>query len=333
MNLLLVSPVSPRSRTGNGVTVRRYAAIFRTLGHRVRIASECPNGTWDVLVALHARKSARAIRTFARRYPGRPIVVVLTGTDLYRDAARGRTVWRVLERADAVVTLQLRALRRIPPSLRRKAVAIVQSASCPRPVPGVRNGDTLRVCVIGHLRREKDPFRTAYALRLLPRRFAIEVVHIGGILDPAYERRAEAITAREPRYRFLGDVPRTRALRVLRTSDVMVLASRMEGGANVLSEAIACGTPVFASRIDGNVGILGARYPGYFDVGDTAALARLLRRAYEDRDFLADVRRRIVARRPLVSPKRERASWRRLLAAAAKGVTKRASGAGARARR
>src|SRR5262249_6268440 len=37
--------------------------------------------------------------------------------------------------------------------------------------------------------------------------------------------------------------------------------------------------PVLASRISGSVGLLGAKYPGYFPVGDTRALAGLLRQA------------------------------------------------------
>ena len=47
----------------------------------------------------------------------------------------------------------------------------------------------------------------------------------------------------------------------------------MEGGAHVILEAVQSGTAVLASRIDGNVGMLGPAHEGYFEVGDDAGLA------------------------------------------------------------
>jgi len=94
----------------------------------------------------------------------------------------------------------------------------------------------------------------------------------------------------------------------------MVLSSLSEGGANVISEAIVTGVPVLASRMDGNVGLLGADYPAYFPVGNTNALAQLLQRIEGDRRFVARLRRAIARRAPLFRPEREVAAWRRLLA-------------------
>ncbi|MFO0981072.1 MAG: glycosyltransferase [Planctomycetota bacterium] len=118
---------------------------------------------------------------------------------------------------------------------------------------------------------------------------------------------------RNRRYRWLGELPRGRALRLLRASHVLVLSSLLEGGANVISEALAAGTPVLASRIPGSVGLLGADYPGYFPAGDTRALAALLARAERDPRFRARLRAACRRRAPLVAPERERAAWRALL--------------------
>jgi glycosyltransferase involved in cell wall biosynthesis len=92
-----------------------------------------------------------------------------------------------------------------------------------------------------------------------------------------------------------------------------VLSSLSEGGANVISEAVAAGLPVLASRIDGSVGLLGRDYPGYVPVGDTAALARLLRRLETNPDFLARLQRAIERRALLFRPAREKAAWQALI--------------------
>ena len=77
-----------------------------------------------------------------------------------------------------------------------------------------------------------------------------------------------------PRYRWLGALSQAAARRAIARARALVHMSRMEGGANVVIEAVRSGVPVLASRIDGNVGLLGADYDGYFPVGDAAALAR-----------------------------------------------------------
>jgi glycosyltransferase involved in cell wall biosynthesis len=94
----------------------------------------------------------------------------------------------------------------------------------------------------------------------------------------------------------------------------MVISSNSEGGANVISEAAVAGVPILASRMDGNVGLLGKDYPGYFKVGDTRGLARLLRRIEEDADFMRELGKAVRRRAPLFRPAREIAAWRRLLA-------------------
>jgi glycosyltransferase involved in cell wall biosynthesis len=92
-----------------------------------------------------------------------------------------------------------------------------------------------------------------------------------------------------------------------------VITSRIEGSSNVLSEALACAVPVIASRISGLIGTLGRDYPGYFPVGDTRALSRILRRAEIDAAFYRSLKSAAKELSTLISPRREVAAWKELL--------------------
>jgi putative glycosyltransferase (TIGR04348 family) len=313
MRVLVVSPAPPSSSLGNAVTADRYAEHLRGLGLEV-----CIRGAYDgmeaadVLIALHACKSAASVLRFARQRPDRPIVVVLTGTDIYRDIARSQTAQRALREADVLVTLQRCALDRLAPALRAKAVVIEQSA--PTLVHERSDFAGLSISVIGHLRYEKDPLRAGYALKRIPsHEVNIRVTQAGAALQPYLGTAARRIAQREPRYRYLGELTRADAQRLLACSDALVISSRMEGGANIVSAAIAARTPVLASHIPGNIGLLGADYPGYFPVGNTQALAHLLVRAATDAHWLQRLRAACDRRRPLVEPERERALWANLI--------------------
>src|SRR5262249_26565200 len=142
----------------------------------------------------------------------------------------------------------------------------------------------------------------------------IRVTHAGEALSPGMAERARRAMERDPRYRWLGELPRWQARRLLARSHLLVLSSRMEGGANVVSEAIVDGVPVLASRIPGSVGMLGARYSGFFPLGDTQALARLLKRAATDSAFYGRLAQWCAQLAPRFEPARERAAWRNLLA-------------------
>ena len=159
----------------------------------------------------------------------------------------------------------------------------------------------------------KDPFRTANAVRLLPASSRIKVLHAGGALSPDMESEALAETKSNPRYSWLGELPRWKTLRLLASSRLLVLTSHMEGGANVVSEALACSIPVISSRISGSIGLLGEGYPGYFPVGDTQALADLLHRVETDQSFYLSLKAWCHRRKEIVSPDREKQSWKCLL--------------------
>jgi putative glycosyltransferase (TIGR04348 family) len=312
MNITLVTPAPRGSRKGNRVTALRWARLLRQLRHRVAVRQEYRGERCDVLVALHARRSAAAVETFRAAHPDGPLIVALTGTDLYEDIHTDAAARRSLELASRLVVLQSLAAEELPERLRGKVRVIYQSAEVSRAVPRRRTG-VFEVCVLGHLRPVKDPFRTALAIRALPPYSGVRVLQVGAALSAEMAERAAAEMVRNPRYRWLGDLPRARALRVLARCRLLVLTSRLEGGANVVSEAIAAGVPVLSSHIAGSAGILGADYPGYFPVGDTAELAALLGRAETDRRYYNSLKAWCLRLRPLVRPARERDSWRRLL--------------------
>lgn len=311
MHVRLITPSAPHDRSGNTATAQRWARRLRELGARVRVASAYSGEPCDLLVALHARKSAAAVERYRRLHPERPLVVALTGTDLYRDLQRSRRARRALESATRLVLLQPLGVRELPANQRRKAVVILQSAVAPRRPQ--RRTAAFDVAVVAHLRHEKDPLRAALAARRLPPESRVRVRHVGGGLTPALVERAAREMRLNTRYAWLGEVSPARARRLLAHSRVLVLSSRLEGGANVVSEAIVSGVPILASRIPGSVGLLGRSYPGYFEVGDTAALTALLRRAESDARFERRLRSHVRGLAPRFTPARERDAWRRLL--------------------
>lgn len=313
MKIFLACPAPPRSRKGNRVTASRWAAILHDLGYRVKTAQNYDGSTCDLLIALHARRSFSAVRQFHRLHPSRPLIVALTGTDLYRDIRTSRSAQHSLEWADRLVVLQPCGIHELPARLRFKARVIYQSAERVRP-RSVPDNSTFDICVLGHMRGEKDPLRAALALRLLPASSRVRVIHAGEALSNFWESRARAAEKRDARYRWLGEIPRRQAQRLLVGSRVLVLSSRMEGGANVISEAIVNDVPVLASWIPGNRGLLGEDYPGYFPAGDTRALAGLMFRAENDRGFYSRLKAHCFRLAPRFTPARERAAWARLLA-------------------
>ncbi|MEK7245424.1 MAG: selenoneine biosynthesis selenosugar synthase SenB, partial [Pseudomonadota bacterium] len=312
----LITPAKPGSRAGNRATAVRWAGHLRRLGHRVTVATEYQGESADAMIALHAWRSARSIERFAKRYPGRPLIVALAGTDIHRfQFSHSGPTLRSMALADVLITLHGEVANHIPARFRRKISVVYQSAKplARRPSPSRRR---FEVCAIGHLRAEKDPLRAAYAARFLPAASRARVTQLGQAIGPEWERKAKEEARKNPRYRWLGEVAHERVRDVMGRSRVMVISSVMEGGANVVSEAAVAGLPVIASRIPGNVGLLGRGYPGYFPLKDKHALARLLRRAEEDPDFLAQLMRAVAARAGLFRPAVERAMLKAALARA-----------------
>ena len=318
MKIGIITPAPPNSRHGNRVTALRWQRILRGLGHRVELATSYEGGNIDVMVALHARRTYPSVRRFHLQHPEAPLVVALTGTDLYGDLARSQAAQQSLRLASKLIVLQPEALDELPLESRKKARVIFQSVAI-KPKSSQTGADSaahrrpFRVCVVGHLRAVKDPLRTAFAARLLSPESRVSIVHIGRAMSEEWASRAQAEMRANSRYRWLGERSRESVRHRLQGSQLFVISSRMEGGANALGEAIVAGLPVLASRIPGNVGILGKNYPGYFPVGDTKALAELLARAESDPRFLASLENSRMRIAPLFDPGRERKAWAKLM--------------------
>jgi putative glycosyltransferase (TIGR04348 family) len=299
----IVTPGTSAANNGNWRTAARWSGLLADRCE-VIVQTEWDATAADVLVALHARRSAASVRRFAEAHPGRGIGVVLTGTDLYRDLPASAEAIATLDRAHRIVVLQDDALRLLEPRWRAKAGVIFQSALPLAPLEKPR--DRLECVAVGHLREEKDPATIFAAMRLLPRDLPIRVRHIGGALDPALGAQAVALAHADARYVYEGAMTHDVTRQAMRAAHLLLHPSIMEGGANVIVEAITAGTSVVASRMSGNIGMLGAGYPGYFETGDASGLAGLLVKAWKEPAWRAVLDEACARRAPLFRPEAER---------------------------
>ncbi|MFM9916200.1 MAG: selenoneine biosynthesis selenosugar synthase SenB [Rhizobacter sp.] len=311
--VLIACPALAAANNGNWQTASRWARMLKPDFH-IRVIDGWHGEPGDVLIALHARRSAEAVATYSAAHPRRPCVVVLTGTDLYRDIRDDASAQDTLRRATQLVVLQDQGLAALPPEHRNKAGVIFQSA--PRRLTAPPPKRALHVIFVGHLRAEKEPLTLLRAASRLAHRPDIRIDLIGGELDSALAEAARDAEATMPQCRWLGARSHAETRRRIQRAHVLVNSSRMEGGAHVVLEAVQSGTAVVASRIDGNVGMLGAEHDGYFELGDDAGLAALIVRARDDAPFLARLRAQGEQRSALFAPATERQRLHRLITAA-----------------
>lgn len=306
MKIALITPAAAGSLNGNRNTALRWARLLRERGHRVAISTQWDGAAADLMLALHARRSYVSICTFNEHHPNRPLIVALTGTDLYRDIRYDANAADSLARASRLIVLQERGALELAPELREKVDVVYQSArAIPAPPPLM---NVFEISVLAHLREEKDPFRSALALQFLPDDSRIQVRHYGKALVPELAQTAKQLMREQPRYRWLGERAHRVVAQRLARSRALVISSLMEGGANAASEAIVQGVPCIASDIAGNVGMFGRDYAGYYPVGDERALAALMLRLERDSTFRAHLTRQVVARQPLLTRDKEQKS-------------------------
>ena len=311
--LLLVTPFLADANNGNWRTAARWARLLAPSYRVILQAADAPltGGRRDAavaLIALHARRSGAAIAAWHATRPERALVVALTGTDLYRDLPGGDPeTLASLTAADRLIVLQEDAPAQLPPALRAQADVVFQSARALRPWPR-KARHRLHCLMVGHLREEKDPETLFAAWRRLPSGLPTTLTIIGAALDPTLGAAAGALAAADPRVQWLGPRPHAWTRQAIRRAHLLVVPSRMEGGANVVVEAVTAGTPVAASRMSGNVGMLGGGYAGYFGVGDPVGLAALLERACTDAAYRALLQAQCAQRAPRFAPDAERES-------------------------
>ncbi len=308
-SVVIVSPANAKANNGNWHTAARWARML-SRDYAVKIVERwAPERTLpDVMVALHARRSADSIARFRNRRAEGGLLLALTGTDVYRDIHVDESAQQSLEFADSIITLQPKAIDELPEGLRWKAHAVYQSAR--ELVPGEKSKRRFNIIQVGHLRHEKDPFTPITALRTLPDESKIRLIHVGGALDREHADTIKQVARDEPRLTWVGAKDRSKTRKYIKRANVLVIASKMEGGANVIVEAVTSGVPVIASRVSGNVGMLGEDYAGYFEFGNAHACAALMQRCEADKRFFAKLVSQSAKRAKLFVPEREAAAIR-----------------------
>jgi len=308
MHIVLITPAPPGSRAGNRATAERWVALLENEGHSVSVVTDYAGEPCDLFIALHAWRSHEAVLGFRAAHPQTPLIVALTGTDIYDHQHRfPPETLGTMDLADCLIGLHHRVCNDIPEQYAARLVTVLQSADEPKKQPAAETGQ-FRVCVIGHLRDEKDSLRAALAARLLPAESAVQVINAGKAHTPDWEARARDEEAANPRFQWLGEIDKPGIQALMRSCELMVISSVMEGGANVVSEACRAGLPILASGISGNIGLLGEHYPGYFRTGDEQDLARLLSKAEKSTAFLARLRDEVSQLAESFRPEKEQAS-------------------------
>ena len=313
MKIILITPAKKLSKSGNRTTAVRWSRILRALGHKVSIQREWDGSAVDMMVAIHAWRSAASIERFRLSFPSRPLLVILSGTDIYSyQRSHPEQTRRSMAMADALICLHDLAHRAIPQEFTHKLHVLHQSAL---PLKSARRPSrrSFDICVIGHLREEKDPLRVAYAARYLDESSHLRIFHLGKAYNKEWSNAADKEMKLNHRYRWIGEVAGWRVRQEFVRTHLMVISSIMEGGANVVSEAVVAGVPILASKIDGNVGLLGEDFPGYYEAKDTQALLKLLQRCENETGFLQLLLEHGGRCKHLFDPAREQGQWQQLL--------------------
>jgi putative glycosyltransferase (TIGR04348 family) len=314
MYIQLISPANIDSRNGNRTTAVRWRNILQALGHKVTVSQQYAGENADLMLALHAWRSASSIQLFAEKYPSRPLLVALTGTDVYRFLnTHKHDTLKSIEYADRLIGLHGYISHSLAKKYHHKIRIIYQSTET-KIIRKTHQSNHFIVCIAGHLRDEKDSLRPAYAVRSLPSHSRIQISHFGKAHTQKWEYDARLEMARNRRYQWLGEISQSRLQLKFSQANLLILPSRMEGGANIISEAIVAGLPVVSSYIEGSIGLLGEDYCGYFEVENTQQIKQMLLRCEFDTKYYQTLIHQCQARRSLFTASREKSSWSKLLA-------------------
>jgi putative glycosyltransferase (TIGR04348 family) len=304
-HIVIVSPALQDANNGNWQTAKRWAALL-SAHYRTRIIQQWPDAqaqSDDTLLALHARRSAASVAAWHAQHGSQGLIVALTGTDLYRDIHTDTQAQASLDAAARLIVLQPLGINALKPQYHAKTHVVLQSTT-PRKTLH-KTPRLLRAVMVGHLRDEKSPQTLFAAAQLLRVRKDIHIEHIGAGLDANLTQDAINTVAACANYHWAGALKHTQTRTKIQRAHVLVHTSKMEGGAHVVMEAVCSGTPVVASDIAGNVGMLGSDYSGYFPVGDAQALAQMLERCKDEPAFLDHLKQQCALRAPLFAPQAE----------------------------
>lgn len=312
MNIILVTPAPPNSTNGNRISANRWAKILIQLGHRVSVIEQYTTQKADLMIAIHAWRSQESIFRFKQKNPSAKLIVVLSGTDIYQYIhSHRKTTLKAMQQADILLGLNHQVVNVVPEELQHRLSVIPQSASVqPK---RIKSEKRFLALVVGHLRDVKNPFQAAKAVQSLPTTSRIQVHHYGRAHTALWGLHARRETATNKRYHWYGEVDQSRLSEIYQQASVLIISSKMEGGANVICESIAAGTPILASKIDGNVGLLGEDYEGYYSLSDTRMLRQKLSRLERDKLFYSRLKSQCLKLQRYYSPQREIWNWRSLL--------------------
>lgn len=311
MNILIIAPKVQSNNSGNQATAKRWQQLLIEARHQVEISDSFQAQIPDILIAIHLRKSHQSIVDFKSKFPSKPLITLGAGTDLYRDLSNQKyidIIKKSIKLSDTILVLQNLATSLFDEEAQKKVTVIYQSTdidSFPTKVDPHSDKKEFRVVVIGHPREIKDSLRAALASRELPSHSNIKVKLCGKPANSELLALIQQEAASNSRFHWQGELSRKQTWSTLRSSDVMVISSLGEGGANVVSEACVIGLPVLATKIDGNIGLLGEGYQGYFQPRGTKQLSSLMLRCEQNKAFLQTLREQIKSKSNLFSKQQE----------------------------
>ena len=308
LDVLIHSPYPRQKSQGNAVTALRMKNLLAEGGLSVAIheRGDSPIEA-KCLIALNARKSAAEIFAFQERQSASVVVALLTGTDVNHPEMEDpcSDTIKALHQSDVIVSLHGGFSHRIPDELLGKTTVIY---------PSVRIPDTVRhfptsereVVIAGNFRDEKNPNLLIQAVgELVGESITFHAYGDGGSYQELLEKTADDYDD----FKLHGVQDHEVLLTKMQSASVLLNTSIEEGGANAICEAVAIGLPVVASKIDGNIGMLGQDYAGFFTSGDVGELAKLLRRIFAEKELYELLKQQVSKRAELFSYEREAAEW------------------------
>lgn len=315
-DVLIHSPFPRQDSQGNSATADRLKNLLQGEGLSVQMEEEWFSGCEArCLVALNARRSVGAVEEFRDAYPDGRVVIVLTGTDINHPDARDENseTYRSMRDADALVVLHEASLGSVPSAFHPKCQIIYPSVFLPSGViREPRDDGVFEVVMAGNVRAEKNLPVVVDACRLLPEDLNV-VVRVYGDAEGELAQMLMAATASPLPFQWKGKLSHRDMMDRLAQADLLLNSSTQEGGANAVCEAVSMGLPVLASRISGNMGMLGDDYLGYFGSDDARELADQLLRCATVFPFYKRLGEAVEQRAPLFLTEVESQRWSALI--------------------